>query len=123
MQEYEDAEAVRREVKAFLKEAGFDVEGGSLKGVDAAQLFPDVLKKHLSTVAYGLVFCDVRPRMEAVSQLRTTYTYPVKGPTLDAGKFLHLSVLSNFTFWISPPFLFITVFQRVRYNTPAGFRD
>jgi hypothetical protein len=41
MQEYEDAEAVRRDIKAFLKEAGFDVEGDSLKGVDGAQLFPD----------------------------------------------------------------------------------
>jgi hypothetical protein len=45
----------------------------------------------------GVSRCE-GPRLEAIFQLRTTYTYPVKGPTVDAGKFLHLSVLSNFTF-------------------------
>ncbi len=41
MEEYEDAEAVRRDVVAFLQEAGFEVDGDSLKGFDAAQLLRD----------------------------------------------------------------------------------
>jgi hypothetical protein len=41
MQEYEDAEAIRRDVDVFLREAGSEVERNSLKGFDAAQLFQD----------------------------------------------------------------------------------
>jgi len=52
--------------------------------------------------------------------LKTSY-YLVYGPTVDAGNFLHISVLSSFTFWISPPFTPMTVAQRFVNLTPAGF--
>ncbi len=39
MEECEDAEAVRRNVEAFLGEVGFEIDEDSLRGFDAAQ-FP-----------------------------------------------------------------------------------
>jgi hypothetical protein len=41
MQEYEDAEAVGRDVESFLREAGFELEEHSLKEFDTTQLFQD----------------------------------------------------------------------------------